>query len=74
LPDNYDTRIRHLDKDQQRRRVWLGVEYTHLDKEMVKQMDLRDQTQDGRIGLMVNRIYPDSPAARRESIVSYSSL
>jgi len=64
LPDNYDTRIRHLDKDQQRRRVWLGVEYTHLDKEMVKQMDLRDQTQDGRIGLMVNRIYPGSPAAR----------
>jgi hypothetical protein len=64
LPANYDTRIRHLDKDQQRRRVWLGIEYTHLDKEMVKQMDLREQTQDSRIGLMVNRIYPGSPAAR----------
>ena len=64
LPSHYDTHVRHLDKEEQRRRVWLGVEYTRLDKEMVKQMDLRNQTQDGRIGLMVNRVYPDSPAAR----------
>lgn len=64
LSYNYDSHIRHLDKDEQRRRVWLGVEYTQLSKDMVKQMDLRDQTQDGRIGLMVNRVYPDSPAAR----------
>jgi hypothetical protein len=60
----YDTHIRHLDKEQQKRRTWLGVEYTRPSKEMVKQMNLRQQTQDGRIGLVVNRIYPGSPAAR----------
>ena len=64
LPANYDPHISHLDKDEQKRRVWLGVEYTAPDKEMIKQMDLREPTQDGRIGLMVNRVYPGSPAAQ----------
>jgi hypothetical protein len=64
LPANYDEHIRHLSKDEQKRRVWLGVEYTSPDKEMVKQLDLRAPTRDGRIGLVVNRIYPGSPAAR----------
>lgn len=64
LPNNYDEHIRHLSKDEQKRRVWLGVEYTQLSKEMVKQMNLRDQTEDGRIGLMINRVYPGSPAAK----------
>jgi hypothetical protein len=64
LPANYDEHIRHLSKDEQKRRVWLGVEYTTPDKEMVKQLDLREPTRDGRIGLVVNRVYADSPAAR----------
>lgn len=64
LPAGYDRHIRHLSKDEQKRRVWLGVEYTGLSKEMVKQMDLREPTEDGRLGMMVNRIYPGSPAAR----------
>ncbi|MBP7053348.1 MAG: PDZ domain-containing protein [Phycisphaerae bacterium] len=58
-----DPHIRHLDKDEQKRRVWLGVEYTAPDKEMIKQMGLREPTEDGQIGLMVNRIYEGSPAA-----------
>ena len=64
LPANYDPHIRHLDKDEQKRRVWLGVEYTAPDKEMIKQMNLREPTQDGRIGVLVNRVYPGSPAAQ----------
>ena len=64
LAGNYDTHIRHLGKEEQKRRMWLGVEYTRPSKEMVKQMNLRQYTQDGRIGLVVNRIYPQSPAAR----------
>jgi hypothetical protein len=63
LPTNYDPHVHHLDKDEQKRRVWLGVEYTTPDKEMIKQMNLREPTQDGRIGVVVNRIYPGSPAA-----------
>jgi len=63
-PACYDPHIKHLNKDEQKRRVWLGVEYTAPDKEMIKQMDLREPTQDGRIGLMVNRVYEGSPAAR----------
>lgn len=64
LPASYDEHIRHMTKDEQKRRVWLGVEYTALGKEMVKQMDLRDPTEDGRLGMMINRVYPGSPAAR----------
>jgi S1-C subfamily serine protease len=60
---NCDPRVRHLDKDEQKRRVWLGVEYTSPEKEMIKQMGLREPTQDGRIGLVVNRVYAGSPAA-----------
>jgi hypothetical protein len=63
LPARYDRYIRHLDKDDQKRRVWLGVEYTAPDKEMIKQMDLREPTRDGRIGVLVNRVYSGSPAA-----------
>jgi hypothetical protein len=63
LPANYDPYIRHLDKDEQKRRVWLGIEYTAPDKEMIKQMDLREPTQDGQIGVVINRVYPGSPAA-----------
>lgn len=62
--DHYDPHIRHLSKDEQKRRVWLGVEYTSPDKEMVKQLGLRQPTRDGRIGLVVNRIYANSPAAK----------
>jgi hypothetical protein len=64
LPENCDPRICHLSKDEQKRRVWLGVEYTAPDKEMVKQLGLRQPTRDGRIGLVVNRVYPGSPAAK----------
>ena len=63
LPANYDPHVRHLDKDEQKRRVWLGVEYTAPEKEMIKQMNLREPTQDGRIGVLVNRVYAGSPAA-----------
>jgi len=64
LPASCDAHIRHLDKDEQKRRVWLGVEYTAPEKEMIKQMNLREPTQDGRIGVLVNRVYPGSPAAQ----------
>jgi len=64
LPAGYDEHIRHMTKDEQKRRVWLGVEYTALSKEMVKQMDLRGPTEDGRLGMTVNRVYAGSPAAR----------
>lgn len=62
IPANYDEHIKHLTKEQQKERVWLGVEFTAITKEMAKQMDLRKQTQDGRIGLMINRVYANSPA------------
>jgi hypothetical protein len=64
LPASCDPHIRCLDKDEQKRRVWLGVEYTAPEKEMVKQMNLREPTQDGRIGVLVNRVYAGSPAAQ----------
>ncbi len=64
LPSHYDRHITHMTKDEQKRRVWLGVEFTSVSKEMAKQLNLRKQTQDGRIGLIVNRIYRGSPAEK----------
>ncbi|KPK73026.1 MAG: hypothetical protein AMJ79_15390 [Phycisphaerae bacterium SM23_30] len=64
LPANLDPFIRHLSEQEQKERVWLGVEYTRITKEMAEQMQLRKQTEDGRVGLMINRVYADSPAAR----------
>ncbi len=62
--NHFDPHIRHLDKDEQKRRCWLGVEFAEVTKEMAIQMDLRKKTYDGRIGLIVNRVYPDSPASQ----------
>ncbi|MHC4645116.1 MAG: PDZ domain-containing protein [Planctomycetota bacterium] len=64
LPSHYDRHITHMTKDEQKRRVWLGVEFTGVSKEMAKQLNLRKQTQDGRLGLIVNRIYRGSPAEK----------
>jgi hypothetical protein len=64
LPNNYDKHIKHLTKDERKRRCWLGVEFAQMSKEMAKQMDLCEQTQDGRIGFIINRVYQDSPAAK----------
>jgi hypothetical protein len=64
LQANLDSHIRHKTKDEQKRRVWLGVEFTAIDKETAKQMNLRKYTEDGRIGLLVNRVYAGSPAEK----------
>ena len=64
MSSHYDKFIRRLTRDEQKRRVWLGVEFTSVDKETAKHLNLRKFTQDGRIGLMVSRVYPNSPAAK----------
>jgi len=64
LAANLDPHIRHLTKEEQKKRAWLGVEFANVSKEMAKQLNLRRQTQDGRIGLIINRVYPKSPAAK----------
>jgi len=68
LPEEFDPHVRRLTKEQQKKRVWLGVELTDVTRDMAEQMKLRRQTQDGRIGLIINRVYPDSPAARMQLV------
>ncbi len=64
LSSHYDSFIKPLTKEEQKKRAWLGVEFASLNKETAKQMNLRRQTEDGRIGLMINRVYPNSPASK----------
>lgn len=60
---------RHLDKtmlalseEEQSRRMWLGVEFQAMTKDLAKTLGVEDSTKDGSIGLVVSSVYPGSPA------------
>ena len=42
---------------------FLGVEYQNLTPELAQAEHIADLTEDGRIGLLISFVYPDSPAA-----------
>ncbi len=48
--------------DEQRRFVWLGVEYQPMTADLARMMKIEQQTRDGARGLLVNHVYPGSPA------------
>jgi hypothetical protein len=55
--------VRREEKDQDRR-AWLGVECSPLSKDLAESLGCRKESKDGTIGMMVNQIYPGSPAER----------
>jgi S1-C subfamily serine protease len=59
---HYDPQIRHKTREEAKRIAWLGVEFTPLNRELAKQLEVEKQTKDGKIGLYVNRVYAGSPA------------
>ena len=63
-PKKLDQRIRAMTKERQHRRPWLGVEVSAMNKELAESMDIREPTRDGKLGLVVGVIYPNSPAAK----------
>ena len=61
--DAFDPNIRSMTKAQAKRRMWLGIEYDPLNRELAKRVDLEPLTKDGSIGFMVSAVYEGSPAA-----------
>lgn len=59
-----DRRVTLRDERDQDRRAWLGVEGSPLNKDLAESMNCRKESKDGAIGIMVNQIYPGSPAER----------
>ncbi len=49
-------------KEESKRRPWLGVEFTSIDKDLAKMFKCEDVTRDGKRGLLVSYVYPGSPA------------
>ncbi len=59
-----DSNIRAMTKAQAKRRMWLGVEYVPLDRELAKRVNLEPLTKDGSIGFRVSAVYQGSPAVQ----------
>ncbi len=59
-----DKTILALSKEEEDRRMWLGVEFEPMTKELAESLSLEEATKDGSIGLVVSTVYPGSPAER----------
>ncbi len=63
---HFDTKAVPMTKKEEKRLVWLGVEFQEISKPVAEALRIqeRDLTNDGRRGLVVTEIYAGSPAAR----------
>ncbi|HLY73177.1 MAG TPA: hypothetical protein VKU80_03590 [Planctomycetota bacterium] len=61
-----DRRAMPMTKKEEKRLVWLGVEFQELSKPLAESLGVQDRdfTNDGRRGLIVTEIYTGSPADR----------
>lgn len=62
----FDPRAVPMSKKDEKRLVWLGVEFQELTKPIAEALGVQDRdfTNDGRRGLLVTELYPGSPAER----------
>lgn len=60
--DYFDTTIVSLPEEQEKQKMWLGVEFEPVTPELAKSLSIEKVTKDGSIGLIVSTVYPDSPA------------
>lgn len=63
---HFDPRAVPMTKKEEKRLVWLGVEYQEVSKPVAEALGIqeRDLTNDGRRGLLVMEIYAGSPARK----------
>jgi len=63
---HFDPRAVPMTKKEEKRLVWLGVEYQEMSKPIAESLGIqeRDLTNDGRRGLIVTEIYAGSPAEK----------
>ncbi len=58
----FDPRVVRRDEKDQDRRVWLGIEFNPLSRDLAESLGCRKESKDGTVGLMINQIYAGSPA------------
>ena len=63
---SFDLKAMPQSKKEERTPVWLGVEFQELSKPLAELLNVssQDLTHDGKRGLLVTDIYPDSPASK----------
>ncbi len=61
--ENIDPELRPLAESDRGKLTWLGVEYQPLEEGVARERGIADLCDGGRIGLYINYVYPDSPAA-----------
>ncbi len=63
---HFDSRAVPMSKKDEKKLVWLGVEFQELSKPVAEALGVqeRDLTNDGRRGLIVTELYAGSPAAK----------
>jgi len=61
---HFDPEMVPVTEQEEKRLVWLGVEYSRLTKELAQSLKCEKATRSGLVGLMVTTIYPSSPAAK----------
>jgi C-terminal processing protease CtpA/Prc len=63
---HFDPRAVPMSKKDEKKLVWLGVEFQELSKPIAEALGVQDRdfTNDGRRGLMVTELYAGSPAQR----------
>ena len=62
--EHFDDQVAVKTRLAARRRPWFGVEYVTLSAEVAEHMKVSKPTKDGTVGLLVNAVYEDSPAAK----------
>jgi len=63
---HFDARAVPMSKKDEKKLVWLGVEFQELSKPLAEALGVQDRdfSNDGRRGLMVTELYANSPAAK----------
>lgn len=62
--EHFDAKATPKSKREERKLVWLGIEYQELNKSLAEMLGVLQATKDGRRGLLITLIYPNSPAQR----------
>ena len=59
-----DAKIKVKTRTESKRRNWFGVEFVPMSSDLAEQFKVEKPTRDGRVGFLVNAVYPASPAAK----------
>ena len=59
-----DAKIKVKTRTESKRRNWFGVEFVPMGSDLAEQFKVERPTRDGRVGFLINAVYPSSPAAK----------